>query len=101
MTHQKAVVISQGWASIFGVLLTSFIIGGVTFAWNVYGETTNLKSQMDDVRRAELPSRMDRLEEKVAGGFANTSRTLDKVDQKLDKIDLKLSESEVRDRRVR
>jgi len=99
--HDKAAVITQPFAKIITALSIAAIIGGFGFAWDVKGETTNLKSQIDDIRQAALPSRMDKLEQKVDSGFKNQDKMLDSLDSKLDNIYYKLTNDDRRSVKTR
>lgn len=92
MTHNKAMVINTGWAKVFGTLFSAMVIGGVGFAWNTNADTTVLKEQVYEMRQASLPSRMDKLEQRVDSGFTNQNQLLEKLSNKLDQIDAKVSE---------
>ena len=82
----KALVINGFWATVFAGLVSA-ILGGFGFAWSVYADTTTLKEQVAEVKKAELPSRMDRLEVNVAAGFSEQNRLLEKVDKRLERIE--------------
>lgn len=82
----KALVINGFWATVFAGLVSA-ILGGSGFAWSVYADTTTLKEQVAEVKKAELPSRMDRLEVNVAAGFSEQNRLLEKVDKRLERIE--------------
>lgn len=100
-THNKALVVNSFWAKIFSSLIVMLVAGGITFAWNVNADTTNLKLQMEQMQQAALPSRMDKLEERVDAGFRVQEKTLDKLGDKLDRIEQKLSDNVVRTTRPR
>lgn len=94
--HNKALVVNSFWAKIFSVLFTAAVVGGVSFAWNVNADTSNLKIQVYQIQQAALPSRMDKLEERVDTGFRAQEKTLDKLDAKLDRIEQKISYGDVK-----
>lgn len=65
MTSHKVIAISQWWAGIFAVLLTSAIIGGVAYAIDNMQEMERTKTKFEAMEAAKLPERMTRLETKV------------------------------------
>ena len=63
--QHKAIILTDWWAGVLGTLLCACILGGVSFAWNAHSETAVLQDQVDRIEQANLPSRLDKLEEKV------------------------------------
>src|SRR5262245_10908722 len=93
MSQHRAIVINNFWAGILGTLFTTCIVGGITFAWNSNAQQAVTQSKVEILEQANLPSRLDRLEEKVN----STNETLNefrqqnkeqqaKMEQKIDLI---------------
>ncbi len=74
MTERKsALIISSFWATVLGGLISSAILGGVTYAWAQNNATVTLQTQVAALQQAALPSRMDKLESKVDYANENIS----------------------------
>ena len=65
MTHDKAIIINKFWAGIIATIVTSFIIGGVGYAWNANAQISMLQSDVNDLKAAKLDVRLARMEEKL------------------------------------
>ena len=91
MSHEKAMVIKQPLANLAMGLFATAIVSGITFAFTVYADTNQLKTQVEEIKDASLPERMARLEQKVESGFQNIQISqqsqqiaLGRIEQKLD-----------------
>ncbi len=84
-THDKAVVLSRGAATIGGTLLTAIITGGFTFAWSVNAQMQNVEELND----AHLPERMVKIEEQnknMSSDIDDIKESVKEVNKKLDII---------------
>src|SRR4051812_41217700 len=93
----RSIEINDFWAGIIGTLLVTVIIGGFSLAWNVTNAQSITQEKVESIEKANVPSRMDKLEEKVTGIKDNVEDI--KSEQKVigSKIDLLLRQKVVRD----
>lgn len=58
-------VINRSWASIFVSLFILLIGGSVSYAWTANAQIAVLRSDVDDLKKAELSIRLARMEGKI------------------------------------
>lgn len=85
---RKALVISPWWAGIFSAVFISSIIGFITYAWNANASFAVLQQDVSEIKKAELPIRLARMEEQLnnqSESFGRLEKSFDKVNDKLDR----------------
>lgn len=85
MSAHNVVAIKQPWAGILSAVLTSFMIGGFAFAWNVNAQQARTEELLD----ANLPQRITTLEVKIEAMRVDVDKlqtTGDRIEGKIDTI---------------
>lgn len=85
MSSHNVVAIKQPWAGIMSAVLTSFMIGGFAFAWNVNAQ----QAKTEELLQARLPERMTTLEVKIEAMRRDVDKlqtTGDRIEGKIDTI---------------
>jgi len=72
----KVIAINQWWAGVLAALMASAIIGGVA----AYAQQQVTQNQVQDLKEANLPERMTRIEETVK----NTAKDVENINRKID-----------------
>ena len=70
-THDRAIILNRYWAGLLSSLLAALVIGGLGYAWNANAQIAVLRSDVDDLKKAELASRLSRMEGKLDELLAN------------------------------
>lgn len=89
MTGHKVIAINSWWAGILGTLLTAVVIGSVTYAWNANAQLATLKTDVADIKGANLPIQVASLKvqvDNIVKANERIERSQDKMDDKLDKL---------------
>lgn len=95
-THDKAIVLSRWSAGILSALLSSFAVGGFTFAWSVNAQMQNV----EELNEAKLPERMVKIEEQNKNMSNDIDEIKDDVKEVKKKLDI-IIQGTVDDRRER
>lgn len=65
MPHDRALVVNRHWAGVFAALLVTLVVGCVSYAWSANAQIAVLQHDVTELKQADLPVRLARMEEKL------------------------------------
>jgi hypothetical protein len=65
MATDRALVISKQWAAVFASLFVALVVGCVSYAWTANAQAAVMQSDVAELKKAELSTRLARMEEKL------------------------------------
>lgn len=82
----KVIALNGWWASLLASIIAASVVASAAYAWTANAELAVLKRDVSEMKQADLPVRLARMEEKINESAIKQARIEDKLDKLIDKI---------------